>query len=80
VNDWYSAQRRQVETMLVDTIEEGVAGGVCKVTSPRDTGRALLGMIQAITLWFDPERGRLTATELADRYVDIAEHTVGLRS
>jgi TetR/AcrR family transcriptional regulator, cholesterol catabolism regulator len=76
----YSAQRRQVETMLVDTIEEGVAAGVFEVTSPRDTGRALLGMIQAITVWFDPERGRLTATELADRYVDIAKHTVGLRS
>ena len=75
----YSAQRRQVEMMLVDTIEQGVSAGVFEVTSPRDTGRALLGMVQAITLWFDPDRGRLTAPELAARYVDIAEHTVGLR-
>ena len=75
----YSAQRRQVEMMLVDTIEQGVAAGVFEVTSPRDTGRALLGMVQAITLWFDPDRGRLTAAELAARYVDIAGHTVGLR-
>jgi hypothetical protein len=49
------------------------------VTSPTDTGRALLGMIQAITLWFSPDGGRLTAAELAARYVDIAERTVGLR-
>jgi AcrR family transcriptional regulator len=49
------------------------------VTSPSDTGRALLGMIQAITLWFRPGGGRLTAPELALRYVDIAERTVGLR-
>jgi AcrR family transcriptional regulator len=75
----YSAQRRQVEQMLVDTIEQGVAAGMFEVTSPRDTGRALLGMVQAITLWFDPERGQLTAAELATRYVDIAAHTVGLR-
>jgi AcrR family transcriptional regulator len=75
----YSGQRRQVEMMLVDTIAQGVAAGAFEVASPRDTGRALLGMIQAITLWFDPERGRLTAPELATRYVDIAGHTVGLR-
>jgi len=76
----YSEQRRQVERMLVDIIEQGVASGVFEVTSPRDTGRALLGMIQAITLWFSPDRGQLTAQELAARYVDIAAHTVGLRS
>jgi Tetracyclin repressor-like, C-terminal domain len=76
----YSAQRHQVEQMLVETIDQGVAAGVFEVTSPRDTGRALLGMVQAITLWFDPERGQLTAAELAARYVDIASHTVALRS
>jgi AcrR family transcriptional regulator len=76
----YSAQRRQVEQMLVDTIEQGTAERIFDVTSPRDTGRALLGMVQAIAVWFDPDRGQLTATELAARYVDIACHTVGLRS
>jgi AcrR family transcriptional regulator len=75
----YSAQRRQVERMLVDIIEQGTASGVFEVTSPRDTGRALLGMIQAITLWYSPDRGELSAQELAARYVDIAARTVGLR-
>jgi AcrR family transcriptional regulator len=75
----YSIQRRRVEQMVADTISQGVATGVFDVTSPSDTGRALLGMIQAITLWFRPGGGRLTASELAVRYVDIAERTVGLR-
>jgi len=74
----YSIQRRRVEQMVSDTISQGVAAGEFEVTSPSDTGRALLGMIQAITLWFSPGGGRLTASELAVRYVDIAERTVGL--
>ena len=75
----YSVQRRRVEQMVADTISQGAAAGVFDVTSPSETGRALLGMIQAITLWFRPGGGRLTASELAVRYVDIAERTVGLR-
>ena len=75
----YSIQRRRVEQMVADTIAQGVAAGVFEVTSPSDTGRALLGMIQAITLWFSPGGGRLTAPELALRYVDIAQQTVGMR-
>jgi AcrR family transcriptional regulator len=74
----YSTQRRRVEQMLANTIKQGVAAGVFEVTSPPDTARALLGMIQAITVWFSPGRGQLTASELASRYVDIAGHTVGL--
>jgi len=75
----YSVQRRRVEQMVSDTISRGVETGVFDVTSASETGRALLGMVQAITLWFRPDGGRLTASELALRYVDIAERTVGLR-
>jgi AcrR family transcriptional regulator len=75
----YSIERRRVEQMLADTITAGVAAGAFEVTSPTDTARALLGMIQAITVWFSPGGGRLTAPELAARYVDIAGQTVGLR-
>lgn len=75
----YSTQRRRVEQTLADTIAAGTAVGTFDVASPPDTARALLGMIQAITVWFSPGRGRLTAPELAARYVDIAGHTVGMR-
>jgi AcrR family transcriptional regulator len=74
----YSNRRRHVEQMLADTIEAGATAGVFEVTSPADTARALLGMIQAITVWFSPGGGRMAASELAACYVDIAEHTVGL--
>jgi hypothetical protein len=76
----YSAQRRRVEQMLADTIEQGMAAGVFKVTSAADTARALLGMVQAITVWFNPRRRHLTAPELAARYVDIASQAVGIRT
>lgn len=76
----YSAERRRVEQMLVDAIERGVAAGAFDVSSPPHTARALLGMIQAITVWFQPGGGRLSAGQLALRYVDIAEHAVGKRS
>jgi hypothetical protein len=72
----YSSKRRVVERMVVGIVEEGVQAGLFRVTSPADTGRALLGMIQAITIWYRPG-GRLAAQSVAERYVDIAQHAVG---
>lgn len=72
----YSARRRAVEQMLVTTIEDGVSAGGFSVSSPPDTARALLGMMQAITVWYRPG-GSISPANLAARYVDIALHTVG---
>jgi AcrR family transcriptional regulator len=74
----YSTKRRRVERLLTDAITDGVTQGTFHVSSPTDTARALLGMIQAITIWFKPG-GRLSAQLVAERYLDIAEHTVGAR-
>lgn len=74
----YSARRRTVELMLTTAVADGDASGAFSVSSPADTARALLGMMQAITVWFRPG-GSLSAQGLADRYVDIALHTVGAR-
>jgi hypothetical protein len=41
-----------------------------------ETVRALLGMCQSIPRWFQLG-GALTPEQVADRYVDIALHTVG---
>lgn len=73
----YSAKRRVVEEMMRTTIEDGAQAGLFAVTSPPDTARALLGMVQAITIWYRPG-GRLSPQTVAERYVDIAEHTVGV--
>ncbi len=74
----YSAKRRVVEKMFLSAIDDGVQAGRFHVTSPPDTARALLGMIQAITIWYRPG-GRLSPATVADRYLDIAEHMVGAR-
>jgi AcrR family transcriptional regulator len=72
----YSARRRVVEQLLTSTITDGVTADEFHVSSPSDTARALLGMMQAITVWYRPG-GSISAQNLADRYVDIALHTVG---
>lgn len=72
----YSAKRRVVERLLVAAIEDGVSAGIFHVTSTTGTARALLGMIQAITIWYRPG-GRLDPQAVAEQYIDIAEHTVG---
>jgi AcrR family transcriptional regulator len=72
----YSTKRRTVETMLTTAIKDGVDEGVFSVSSPRDTARALLGMIQAIAVWYRPG-GRLAPDAVARSYLDIAQHTVG---
>jgi AcrR family transcriptional regulator len=72
----YSAQRRVIEQMLRTTIDNGASSGDFHVSSSADTARALLGMMQAITVWFHPG-GPISAQNLATRYVDIALHTVG---
>jgi AcrR family transcriptional regulator len=72
----YSRKRRSVERMLVDVIEEGAEAGIFDVEYPADTARALLGMIQAVAMWFKPG-GRLSVETVARRYMDIAAQAVG---
>jgi AcrR family transcriptional regulator len=71
-----AAKRRLVQQRLVDALTDGVQAGVFEVTSPTETARALLGMIQAVASWFRPD-GRLSAQEVAVHYLDIAAHCVG---
>lgn len=72
----YVAKRDAIESMVLSAVEDGVAAGAFAVTSPRDTTRALLGMVQAITTWYRPD-GDLSVDDVAVAYRDIAGHTVG---
>ena len=72
----YRRKRRHIEQLLASTIREGLDSGRFHVTSPEDTARALLGMIQAIAVWYRPH-GRLSVRAIATRYLDIAMNTVG---
>jgi AcrR family transcriptional regulator len=72
----YSERRRIVESLLTDTIEDGVRVGSFDVDDPAAAARALLGMIQAIATWFRAD-GPLSPAVIAAQYVTIAARTVG---
>ncbi|MDQ1735135.1 MAG: hypothetical protein QOH56_1386 [Pseudonocardiales bacterium] len=72
----YSAKRRRVERLMAGVISGGVEAGIFDVTAPTDTARALLGMVQSVAAWFQPE-GRLPAQVVAAQYLDVSAHAVG---
>ncbi|GAB2642393.1 TetR/AcrR family transcriptional regulator [Nocardioides ginkgobilobae] len=72
----YAGKRRRVEDMLLDAVRDGIATGQFDAADAKDTTRAILGMLQAIPMWYDPA-GPITPTDLARRYLDICAHTVG---
>jgi AcrR family transcriptional regulator len=74
----YAKTRKQVEDLCLEIVRSGVEAGVFVVPHPEDTTRALLGMLQAISTWYDPE-GILSPAEIADRYKEICLQTVGAK-
>jgi AcrR family transcriptional regulator len=72
----YVGKRDAIEAMVLAEVEAGLANGSFELTSPRDTTRALLGMVQAITTWYNSE-GDLSVDDVAAMYRDIAGHVVG---
>jgi AcrR family transcriptional regulator len=75
----YAKLRKQVEDLLLSIVRDGVSAGEFVVAHPEDTVRALLGMIQAVSTWYDPT-GVLTPDQLAARYVEISLQAVGHRA
>ncbi|WP_236787806.1 TetR/AcrR family transcriptional regulator [Amycolatopsis sp. GM8] len=73
----YAARRKEVENVLRDIVETGTRQGIFTPKDPVETARALLGMCQSISRWYQPD-GALDPDRLARRYVDIALMTVGL--
>lgn len=75
----YAAKRAVVQQLMQNVIEAGAASGDFQVGSPRNTARALLGMLQAIPVWYRAD-GPMAPREVAISYVDIALHTVAATS
>ncbi|MGD9958289.1 TetR/AcrR family transcriptional regulator [Nocardioides sp.] len=71
-----SSKRAGVQDVVVSAVEQGALAGQFDVDHPRDTVRALLGMIQAIATWYRPS-GPLTVDELVERYLTLALRMVG---
>jgi AcrR family transcriptional regulator len=72
----YAVDRKEIESLLTDIVDEGVRQRIFTATDPAETVRALLGMCQSIARWYQPE-GPLKPQDVAARYVDIALATVG---
>jgi AcrR family transcriptional regulator len=72
----YAEKRSHIQDLLVGAIADGVQAGIFDVSSPPDTARALLGMVQAIATWFRPD-GPQTPQQIAMQYLEIAARSVG---
>lgn len=72
----YMKLRHEFEDQLLVVIERGVDEGAFVLEHPRESCRAILGMIQAVTLWFRPD-GEVSPSHIAARYVEISRRIVG---
>lgn len=73
----YAEVRKQNELLMRGVVERGVASAAFVVGDAAEATRAILGMLQAITRWYDPSRS-LTPDAIADRYVALGLATVGV--
>jgi AcrR family transcriptional regulator len=62
--------RKQFERLVEGVLARLHADGLARLGDPRLTLAALLGMVNHTAQWYRP-RGRLSATEIADGYVDL---------
>jgi AcrR family transcriptional regulator len=63
-------QRKQFEELLAGVLERGTREGAFQFADRDLALRALLGMVNHTAQWFRP-RGRLSAEQIADGYVDL---------
>ena len=63
--------RRYYQRRVADTIAAGVTAGEFRVREPRLAALALLDMLNGSSSWYSPI-GELPATDLADRYAELA--------
>jgi AcrR family transcriptional regulator len=62
--------RKRFERLVAGVLEQAHADGLTRLHDSRLALSALLGMVNHTAQWYRP-RGRLTATEIADGYVNL---------
>jgi TetR/AcrR family transcriptional regulator, cholesterol catabolism regulator len=67
---WVRRQRKTFEELLAAVLARGAQSGLFSFDDPDLALRALLGMVNHTAQWFRP-RGRLSAEQIADGYVDL---------
>jgi AcrR family transcriptional regulator len=74
----YSGRRAEIEHQVLQAVKQANAEGDFQTDHPRDTVRAVLGMIQAVAAWFRRD-GEMTVDDVAVRYLALAHRLVGDR-
>jgi AcrR family transcriptional regulator len=62
--------RGSFQDVLADVLRRGVKGGEFEIPDPEIALMALLGIVNHMPQWLDPE-GRLSPAEVADRCIDL---------
>jgi AcrR family transcriptional regulator len=75
------ALRDAYEQLFADAIADGIADGYLRDVDPRQATKPVLGALNWITVWYDPERdsadGTAAINRVADMYADFVVN--GLR-
>lgn len=74
----YMELRREFHDQLLEVVDRGVDEGVFAIQDTRDACRAILGMIQAITIWYQPA-GDKSPAQIAELYIELARRVVAAR-
>jgi len=67
----YIAQRNRLEDHLAGILEEGIEKGVFRNVDIRMTTKAILGMCNWATIWYNRD-GRLSSKAIAEHFADMA--------
>lgn len=71
----YMEMRREFEERLLEIVERGVSENLFLVSQPKEACRAILGMVQAVAMWYQGGRS-LSPSAVAARHVEAARRIV----
>ncbi|WP_424813500.1 TetR/AcrR family transcriptional regulator [Roseococcus sp. YIM B11640] len=68
--------RDRYEALLRDILQAGIDSGEMQIKDVRLAGRFVLGSVNWMARWYDPE-GPMTAAEIVDNFCDMIIHGIG---
>jgi len=70
LHDRHVPNRDRFEALWREVIRSGTADGVFRQVDPAMTARALLGILNWVITWYNPE-GKMSVREIADQYAEL---------
>lgn len=74
----YVTQRDEQQRMITEIIEQGLSEGTFRCKYVREASRAVASLCISVSGWYHPD-GALPATEIAQRYLEIARRIAGVQ-